>query len=163
MKRCTLKHAIHRTYLLSKFTLRDTKSAHTINILDVDKKVFIPKHNSCRKWVCRNVQLLHGCLDVSYRSWDKSKNACPCRNRTSRCILRAWEAWGRKLSAFKAPMMHRVGKMDNFHKYMSSCYISTVFDYANCHYMGLAFHGLHGSCQSWLIQACYLFFRWPAL
>ncbi len=30
--------------------------------------------------VCRNVQFLHGCLDVSYRSWDKSKNSYPYGN-----------------------------------------------------------------------------------
>ncbi len=41
-----------------------------------------PRHNSCRKGVCRNVQFPHGCLDVSYRSRDESKNPCPCRNCT---------------------------------------------------------------------------------
>ena len=43
---------------------------------------FIPwwRHNSFWKGVCGNVQFLHGCIDVSYRSWDKSKNPCLCRN-----------------------------------------------------------------------------------
>ena len=41
-----------------------------------------PRHNSCRKEVCGNVWLPHGCLDVSYRSWDKSKNPYLCINCT---------------------------------------------------------------------------------
>ena len=46
------------------------------------KKTFIPwpRHDSYRKGVCENVQFPHCCLDVSYRSWDESKNTCPCRN-----------------------------------------------------------------------------------
>ena len=46
--------------------------------------IFIPRprHNSCRKGVCRKVWFPHGCSHVSYRSWDKSRNLCPCRNRT---------------------------------------------------------------------------------
>ena len=34
--------------------------------------IIIPRHNSCIKGLCRNVQFPHACLDVAYRSWDKS-------------------------------------------------------------------------------------------
>ena len=37
---------------------------------------------TCRKGVCGKVQFLHGCLDVSYTSWDRSKNSCLCGNCT---------------------------------------------------------------------------------
>ncbi len=40
-----------------------------------------PRQTSCRKGVCRNA-FLHGCLDASYRSWDKSKNSGLCENHT---------------------------------------------------------------------------------
>ena len=41
-----------------------------------------PRHNSCRNGMCGNVWFLHGYLDISYVSWDKSKNLCPCGNCT---------------------------------------------------------------------------------
>ena len=37
---------------------------------------------NCIKKLCGNAQFLHGCLNVSYRSWDKSTNPCSCTNRT---------------------------------------------------------------------------------
>ncbi len=46
--------------------------------------LFIPwlRHNPCWKGVCGNVWFPNGCLDVSYRSQDKSKNPCQCGNCT---------------------------------------------------------------------------------
>ena len=41
-----------------------------------------PRHNSRRKGMCGNVQFPQGCLDVSYKSWDKSKNPCRCTIHT---------------------------------------------------------------------------------
>ena len=45
---------------------------------------FIPwrRQNSYGKGVCGNVWFLHGCPDVSYRSWNENKNPCPYRNHT---------------------------------------------------------------------------------
>ena len=40
-----------------------------------------PRHNSCRKEVCRNAWFRMA-ASMFYRSWDRSKNPCPCRNRT---------------------------------------------------------------------------------
>ena len=41
-----------------------------------------PRRNSCRKEVCGHVWFLYGCLNVSYRSWDTSKNPCLWGDRT---------------------------------------------------------------------------------
>ena len=35
-----------------------------------------------QKGVCGNAWFPHGCLDVSYMSWDKSENPCLCGNHT---------------------------------------------------------------------------------
>ena len=48
-----------------------------IRILSHDQK-----NNPYRNGVCENVWILHGCLDVSYRSWDKTKNPWRCWNCT---------------------------------------------------------------------------------
>ena len=58
-----------------ELTLRGTIRAPKLN----HRSLLWPKHNSCRKRVCRNVRFLNGYLSVSYRSWDKSKNPGLCR------------------------------------------------------------------------------------
>ena len=58
-------------------------------------------------WKC---VFLRDCLEVSYRSWDKSKNPCSCRNCTIWCINRTWKALDPWLHASQALMKHLVGK-----------------------------------------------------
>ena len=50
------------------------------------------KHNSYRKVVCGYVWFLHDCLDVSYMSWDISKNQSPCGNHTTQ-LSASSEPW----------------------------------------------------------------------
>ena len=65
-------------------------------ILSLDRFYIIPwsRHNWSRKGVCGNMQFLHGSLYVSYRSRDKSKNPCPCKNHTFPNIIRTWKTFG---------------------------------------------------------------------
>ena len=48
-----------------------------------------PRPNSCRKGVCRNARFLHGCFDVSYRSWNASSDP----GKHSACSLMLRRPW----------------------------------------------------------------------
>ena len=71
-----------------------------------------PRDNSCTKCVCRNAWFPHGCLDVSCRSWNKSKNPCPWKitHFPTQCIIRTWKALSLQPHASEALMTHLVGK-----------------------------------------------------
>ena len=78
---------IHKTYLFwptyvefEYFVIYWIENLFNKNEQD---RPFIPclRHNSCRKRVCRML-FPHGCFDVSYTSWNKSKNPGLCRNCT---------------------------------------------------------------------------------
>ena len=68
------------------------------------------RHISRRKLMCGDVQFTHGCLDVYYRSWDKRKNPCLCRNLhfPTQWTIRTWKALGLWPHAFYALMMHLI-------------------------------------------------------
>ena len=85
-----------------------------------------PRHNSCRKGVFGNVSSSHGCLDVSYRSWDKSKNSCPCRTRTfpNEVHHQTLGITQPMASCFPAPDNAHHWEMCKFHTGMGSCYNS---------------------------------------
>ena len=88
---------------------------------------FIPwsRHNSCRKRVCGNVWFPHGCLDVSYRSWDKSKNPWPCGNCTFPNLMhhQNLESTQPEASCFPGPDDAPHCEMCDFCMGMGSCYI----------------------------------------
>ena len=83
-----------------------------------------PRNNSCEKRVCGNVWFPHGCLDVSYGSWDKSKNPCPCANHTfpSEVHHRNLERTQPAASCFPGPDDAPHWEICNFHMGMDSCY-----------------------------------------
>ena len=72
----------------------------------------MPIHNSCRKGVTRNAGFLHGCLNVSYRSWDKSKTHVyvEITHFQTWCIIRTGKALNMWPHAFHAPMMHLIAR-----------------------------------------------------
>ena len=55
---------------------------------------------------------LHGCLDVSYRSWHKSKNPCPCGNHTFLNLVhhQNLESTQPVALCFQSLIMHLIGK-----------------------------------------------------
>ncbi len=64
-----------------------------------------------QKRVCGNAQFLHGCFDVSYRSWDYSKNPCTCGNRTlPKQVHHRGLRKGCRPRAIQVLMMHWAGK-----------------------------------------------------
>ena len=82
-------------------------------------------HNSCRKVMCRNAQFPHGCLDVSCRSRDKSKNPSLGRN----CIFlnlvhhQYLESMTLQAECFPGPDDAPRWEMHDFCMGMGSCYI----------------------------------------
>ena len=88
------------------------------------KPLFIPwpRHNLCCKGVYWNACFLHGCLDVCYRSWDKSKNPCPCRNHTFPMHHWNLESTWPAASCFPGPDNALQWEMCNFCTGMVSCW-----------------------------------------
>ena len=80
-----------------------------------------PRYNSCRKGVCGNVQFPHGCLDVSYRPWDRSKNPCLYINHTFRNSMHHQNLESR---CFPGPDDAPHLEMCNFRMGMGSYYIA---------------------------------------
>ena len=70
--------------------------------------------------------ILHGCLNGSYRSWDKSKNPCPCGNSTfpNSVYYLNLESTQSVASCFSGPDDASHWQMCDFCMGMGSCYIS---------------------------------------
>ena len=85
-----------------------------------------PRHNSCRKGVCRNASFPNGCLHVSYGSWDKSKNTCPCENCTFPNSVHRQNLESTRSVAFCFPGHDDAPHWEicNSHMCMGSCYIN---------------------------------------
>ncbi len=81
---------------------------------------------TCRKGVCRNVQFPHGCLDVSYRSWNKSNKPCPCRDCTFPNLVhhQNLESTRPAASCFPGPEDAPRWEMCDFLMGVGSCYIA---------------------------------------
>ncbi len=86
-----------------------------------------PRHNSCRKGVCRKARFLHGCFDVTYRSWDKSMNLCLWRNCTfpNKVHHQNLKSTQPVASCFPGPD-DAPQEMCDFHTGMGSCYTSVI-------------------------------------
>ena len=80
-----------------------------------------PRHNLCRKGVCRNALFPHGCVDVSYRSWDKARTHAHEKLHISQ--LGASSEPGKHLG-FLGPDDAAPWEMCDFCMGMGSCYIT---------------------------------------
>ena len=78
-----------------------------------------------KKGVCGNVWFPHGCLDVSYRSWDKSKNPCLCGTHTFPSSVHHQNLKSTQTAAsyFPRPDDAPRWEMWDFHTGMGSCYM----------------------------------------